>query len=256
MLETMKEAARVITASRIVIGFTGAGISVESGIPDFRTMDHFWEGFELSTFEKEIDNREAFERHPEKVWKFFAQAIQTMAHTEPNDGHKALARLAQLGRMTAIITQNVDGLHQKAGSTDVIEFHGNIMRLQCLRCEATYSWMDVKDQDIPPRCKCGFVLKPEVPLFGDEVNLEAFSASQILAMNAQVMLIAGAHGVVGPVNQIPLIAKDHGAFIVEVNKEESLYTERITDVFLQGKAGDVLPALAQEVEILISSQTA
>jgi NAD-dependent deacetylase len=253
MSETIEQAAKAIAASRVVIGFTGAGISVESGIPDFRTMGHFWQGFDPTTFEKEIDNREVFEKHPEKVWGFFVQAIQTMEQAEPNEGHKAMAQLGKLGRMAAIIAQNIDGLHQKAGSTDVIEFHGNIMRIHCPNCTARYSWMDVKHREIPPRCRCGSVLKPDVPLFGDEVDLEAFSASQILAMNADVMLVAGAHGAVAPVNRIPLIAKEHGAFIVEVNKEKSLYTERVTDCFLQGSTGEILPSLARKVEILMRS---
>lgn len=253
MSEAIEQAAKAIAASRVVIGFTGAGISVDSGIPDFRTMGQFWQGFDPTTFEKEIDNRETFEKHPEKVWGFFVQAIQTMEKAEPNEGHKAMARLGKLGRMAAIITQNVDGLHQKAGSADVIEFHGNIMRIHCPRCTAMYTWMDVKHKEIPPRCRCGAVLKPEVPLFGDETDLEAFSASRILAMNADVMLVAGAHGAVYPVNRIPLIAKEHGAFIVEVNKEKSLFTERITDFFLQGWTSKVLSSLVKEVEILIRS---
>ena len=242
----------MIALSRVVIGFTGAGISVESGIPDFRTMEDFWQGFDPATFEKEIDNREAFEKHPEKVWGFFMQAIHTMEQAEPNEGHKAMARLGQLGRLAAIITQNVDGLHQKAGSADVIEFHGNIMRLNCLRCRALYSWDEVKDKELLPRCRCGYVLKPEVPLFGDDIHLEAFAAAQTLAMNAHVLLVAGAHGAIAPVNRIPLIAKEHGAIVVEVNKVKSLYTDRITDFFLQGNAGHVLPALVQEVEICMS----
>lgn len=251
MHETLKNAAVVIAGSKVVIGFTGAGISVESGIPDFRSKGNFWDGFDPDTFEREIDNREVFEKHPEKVWKFFSQALCVLEQAEPNDGHRAMAWLGRLGRMAAIITQNVDGLHQKAGSTNVIEFHGNLSTLHCLRCEARYSWNEVREREIPPRCRCGSVLKPEVPLFGDEVNLEAFSASQTLAMNAQVLLVAGTHGDVAPVNRIPLVAKEYGAVIVEVNKEKSRYTDRITDCFLQGTAGKMMPLLAQEVEILL-----
>ena len=251
MAEILKDAAKAIASSKVVIGFTCAGISVESGIPDFRTMEHFWEGFDPATFEKEIDNKDAFEKNPDKVWEFFSQAIRMMEQVKPNNGHKALARLGELGCLAAVITQNVDNLHQEAGSEDVIEFHGNMRRLHCLKCDARYSWNEVRGAEIPPHCKCGSVLKPEVTLFGDEVPLEAFSASQLLAMNAQVFILVGTHGAIAPVNQIPVIAKDSGAVIVEVNKESSRYTDRITDYFLQGMAGEVLPSLVREVEAFL-----
>lgn len=247
----IEKAARAIVDARVVIGFTGAGISTESGIPDFRTMGEFWEGFDPATFEVEIDNREAFEKHPERVWAFFSQAIRVMEKAQPNEGHKALARLGRLGRMAAIITQNVEGLHQKAGSENVIEFHGNIFRLHCMRCEAKKHWEEVRDGPIPPRCGCGYVLKPEVPLFGDEVNVEAFAASSVLAMNAHILLVAGSHGAIAPVNRIPVLAKEYGALLVEVNREKSLYTDRYTDVFLQGRTGEILPLLAREVGALL-----
>ena len=249
----LKDAARLIAKSRVVIGYTGAGISTESGIPDFRTMGRFWEGFDPATFEKEIDSREAFEANPKKVWGFFSQALGLMEKVEPNEGHEAMARLGRLGRMAAIITQNVDSLHQAAGSENVIEFHGNMRQLCCLKCEARYSWDEVKGGEIPPPCRCGYVLKPEVPLFGDQVNLEAASASEVLAANAQVLLVACTHGDIAPVNRIPLVAKEYGAVIVEVNKEKSLYTDRVTDYFLQGRAGEVLPALVREVQEILTT---
>ncbi len=253
MSNLIEQAAKAIADSRVVIGYTGAGISTESGIPDFRTMGEFWEGFDPATFEVEIDSREAFEENPEKVWRFFSQALGLMEQVKPNRGHKALARLGELGRMAAIITQNVDSLHQAAGSQNVIEFHGNMRQLHCLKCGARCGWDDVKGERIPPACRCGYVLKPEVPLFGDHVNLEAASASEVLAANAQVMVVACTHGDIAPVNRVPLIAKEYGALIVEVNRAKSLYTDRITDYFLQGEAGEVLPALVREVEGFLAS---
>jgi len=249
--EILKQAATAIARSGVVIGFTGAGVSTESGIPDFRTMGEFWQGFDPATFEVEIDNREAFEKNPKKVWGFFAQAIAVMEQAQPNEGHRALARLGRIGRMAAVVTQNVDGLHQKAGSENVIEFHGNILKLRCPGCGASYSWEEMREGKMPPRCECGSVLKPEVPLFGEAVSLEAFSAARVLAMNAQVMVVAGAHGAIAPVNRIPVVAKEYGALLVEVNQEKSLYTDSFTDFFLQGKSGDVLPLLAREVESLL-----
>ena len=253
MSEVIRNAAKAIAESRVVIGYTGAGISTESGIPDFRTMGRFWEGFDPATFEKEIDSREAFEKDPNKVWAFFAQAIGRMEQVEPNRGHRALARLGELGRMAAIITQNVDGLHQAAGSEHVIEFHGNVRRLHCLKCEARYRWEEIKAEGIPPHCRCGYVLKPQVPLFGDRVDPEAAGASEVLAANAQLMLVACTHGDIAPVNRIPLVAKEYGAVIVEVNKQKSLYTDRITDYFLQGQAGEVLTELVHKVEAILKT---
>ncbi len=248
MQDLIKQAAEVIAGSRVVIGYTGAGISTESGIPDFRTMGEFWEGFDPATFEVEIDSREAFERDPAKVWRFFSQALGLMEQVGPNRGHRALARLGQLGRMAAIITQNVDGLHQAAGSENVIEFHGNMRQLHCLKCRARYRWEEVKGGPIPPPCRCGYTLKPTIPLFGDHVDIEAASASEVLAANAQVMLVACTHGDIAPVNRVPLIAKEYGALIIEVNRTKSLYTDRITDYFLRGEAGEILPSLVEEVE--------
>ena len=201
----------------------------------------------------EIDSREAFEKNPEKVWGFFSQAIGLMEQVAPNEGHKALARLGQLGRMAAIVTQNVDGLHQAAGSENVIEFHGNVRQLHCLKCEARYTWDEVKGGKIPPLCRCGYVLKPTVPLFGDHVNIEAASTAEVLAANAQVMLVACTHGDIAPVNRVPMVAKEYGAVIVEVNRLKSLYTDQITDYFLQGEAGEVLTALSREVEGILAS---
>jgi NAD-dependent deacetylase len=254
MPNLIQQAAKAIAESRVVIGYTGAGISTESGIPDFRTFGEFWEGFDPATFEVEIDNREAFEQNPEKVWRFFSQALGLMEKVEPNRGHRALARLGQLGRMAAIITQNVDGLHQAAGSENVIEFHGNMRNLHCLKCRARYRWEQVKAGKIPPLCRCGYVLKPEVPLFRDPVNLEAVSASEVLAANAQVMLLICSHGAIAPVNRVPLVAKQFGAVIVEVNRTQSLFTDRITDYFLQGEAGETMTALVREVEKMLASQ--
>ncbi len=250
--KALKEAARLLAGSQVVIGFTGAGISTESGIPDFRTMGSFWEGFDPETFEKEIDSREAFEKDPAKVWRFFAQAIEVMEQATPNEGHRALARMGRLGRMAAVITQNVDGLHQAAGSEHVLEFHGNMRRLHCLRCGARTTWEAVRAGPVPPRCPCGYVLKPEVPLFGEHVDIEAAAASEVLAANAQVMLVAGTHGAIAPVNRIPLIAKEHGAAVIEVNREKSLYTDRVTDLFLEGTTGEILPVLAAELEALLA----
>jgi NAD-dependent deacetylase len=248
MSHLIKDAAEAIARARVVIGFTGAGVSVESGIPDFRNAENFWEGFNLESFETEIDNREAFENQPDKVWRFFHKAISVMEKAKPNDCHNAMARLGTIGKMTAVITQNVDGLHQEAGSANVIEIHGNIRQLHCPDCEACYDWHEVRNADIPLCPSCESMLRPDVPLFGEEIKIEPFSASRLLAVNTQVMVIVGAYGAVAPINKIPLIAKENGALIIEINMDKSLYTDRITDIFLQGRASIVLLELVCQVE--------
>jgi NAD-dependent deacetylase len=248
MTHLIEDAAEAIAEARIVIGFTGAGVSVESGIPDFRNAENFWEGFNLESFETEIDNREAFKNHPEKVWRFFQNAISVIEKASPNDCHNAMARLGKIGKMAAVITQNVDGLHQEAGSFNVIEIHGNIRQLHCPDCETCYDWHEVRNADIPLCPSCESMLRPDVPLFGEEIKIESFATSRLLAVNTQVMVIVGAYGAVAPINKIPLIAKEHGALIIEINMGKSLYTDRITDIFLQGCASKVLPELAYRVE--------
>ena len=248
----IQRAAEKILESSIVVAFTGAGVSVESGIPDFRNAESLWEGFDIATFDRVIDNIDAFEINAGRVWEFFQSAIAIIEKAKPNPCHTAMRRMAEFGKLAAVVTQNVDGLHEAAGSENVIEVHGNIRNLHCDRCQTYQNWHEVRNEEITPKCSCGRVLKPDVPLFGEEIDFEAFSAARVLAMYADTLLIVGAHGSVAPVNRIPIIAKDNGAFIIEVNREKSRYTDLITDLFLMGSAAETLPKVVYRLEKALS----
>jgi len=156
-----------------------------------------------------------------------------------------LSRLESLGYLSTVITQNVDGLHQRAGNSDVIEYHGNDRTLRCLNCDRTYSRQSepVDVVEGVPRCACGTVLKPDVVLFGEPIPREPQFRAQVAARQCGVMLVVGTSATVYPASQIPEVAKNSGALIIEVNVRETPLTASVTDIFLQGSASDVLPRL-------------
>lgn len=228
-----------------IMVLTGAGISVDSGIPDFRSMGGLWQKFDPA----EYATIEAFQENPRKVWRMFAELEGTLRATRPNAGHLALARLGDL--VSGVVTQNIDGLHQAAGSKNVIEYHGSGRRLVCLSCREGYepdapaSWED--GQPRIPLCACGTVLKPDVVLFGEMIPYPAVRASRELASRAKTCLVCGTSALVHPASALPALAKEAGAIVIEVNLERTPLTDRVTDVFLQGSTTTVLPALADLV---------
>ena len=246
MKETVKKAARTICQSTKTIALTGAGISVESGIPDFRSPGGLWERFNPI----EYGTVRAFQENPEKVWQMLQEVSHLLAKARPNPAHTGLGRLQKLGLLHTIITQNVDCLHQEGGATSVIEYHGNAKNLSCLWCKQRYKEDELTGQ-IPPRCNCGQILKPDVVFFGEPIPIRALQKSYVLASSCRVLLIVGTSGEVAPANTIPETAKGVGATIIEVNVEPTLLTEHLTDIFLQGKAGEVVADLVNEVENVI-----
>ncbi|MCP4726334.1 MAG: RNA polymerase subunit sigma, partial [bacterium] len=166
-----------------------------------------------------------------------------------NPGHKALAELEEKGYLKAVITQNIDNLHQEAGSKNVIEFHGNASRYECLDCGSEYSADDIEVGDTPPLCgKCSFILKPGFIFFGEMIPPLALSESQHLAGNADAILVIGTSAVVYPAASIPYMAKQNGASVIEMNLEKTGLTSSITDVFIQGNIFKTLPALLEYIE--------
>ena len=237
------DVADVVATARHCIVFTGAGISAESGIPTFRGAGGLWERHRP----EELATPEAFARDPELVWRWYRWRQEVVYRAEPNPGHRAIAELEALGVVKAVITQNVDGLHQRAGSRDVVELHGSLWRARCVRCGAVYR-LDKPVEEIPPRCpRCGGLLRPDVVWFGEPLPQDAWERAVELASRSDAVLVVGTSGVVYPAAYIPRIAKDHGAVVVEVNVEESAVTP-IADFFLRGKAGEVLPRLVEEVK--------
>jgi NAD-dependent deacetylase len=223
---------------------TGAGISVESGVAPFRGKGGMWEKVDPM----KIAHIDAFMRDPVPYWQMRGPFIESLGAIEPNPGHLALAGMQRIGMLGPIVTQNIDGLHQRAGSDDVLEFHGNVASLRCLECGATIPSMQAPLEDRPPRCVCGGVLRPEVVFFGEAIPPEVLVRSQQVAEQCEVMLVVGTSGVVQPAASIPLIAKHHGALVVEVNPERTPLTDAISDVFIEGKGGDVLPRVLELLE--------
>ncbi|MCF7797648.1 MAG: NAD-dependent deacylase [Lentisphaeria bacterium] len=238
-------AARLMHSSHYTVAFTGAGISVESGIPPFRGGDGLWDKVDPSFLE--IDY---FYQQPEKSWKVIREIFyQYLGKARPNIAHCVLARLEENNLLHALITQNIDNLHQQAGNQDVIEFHGTTGRLICTRCGQTIGESDKINhliEILPPRCpECGGLLKPDFVFFSEMIPESARDRSFAAARKASVFIIIGTSGEVFPAAMLPTNAKRAGATVIEVNTEPSSYTHQVTDIFLQGKASTVLETLEQ-----------
>ncbi|MFO8234160.1 MAG: NAD-dependent deacylase [Bacteroidales bacterium] len=238
----LTEASELILKSRHSTGFTGAGISVESGILPFRGKNGLW-----NKYDPGILDLDYFYSNPLESWKVIKEIFYDFfVSVKPNDGHKALAELEKLGLLNAVITQNIDNLHQETGSETVYEFHGNSRDLICQHCSETYPVTEELIKELPPRCdKCNGVLKPDFIFFGEMIPEYAYIKSVEEASKADVFVIVGSTGEVVPASMIPPMAKENGAKIIEVNPNESQFTQSITDIFLQGKAEDVLPTLVE-----------
>lgn len=235
MKDLINEAVQVLYQSKNTIALTGAGISVESGIPDFRSAGGLWSIYDPSDYAT-ID---AFLNNPEKVWNMLRDMDKLVSQAKPNRAHIGMGHLERMGYLKCIITQNVDNLHQAGGSRNVIEYHGNQNTLLCLSCGKRYT-MDEKRKEYTPRCECGRILKPDVIMFGEAIPQAALYGSMQLANSAQALMVVGTSAVVSPANSIPILAKKNGAKIIEINKESTHLTSRLTDIFLQGDAGDII----------------
>jgi NAD-dependent deacetylase len=225
---------------------TGAGMSVESGVAPFRGKGGLWEKMDPM----KVAHIDTFRQDPVPYWQMRGPFIESLESIDPNPGHIALARLQQQRLLGAIITQNIDGLHAAAGSTDVVEFHGNVRTLRCMDCTERIPSGSAPLRDRPPRCTCGGVLRPDVVFFGETIPPEALLRSQRVAEECAVMLVVGTSAVVQPAASIPVIARQAGALVVEVNPERTPLTDRVADVFLEGRSGEVLPALLEAVQRL------
>ena len=245
----LREAAEDIVRRRQVVALTGAGISVDSGIPDFRSAGGLWERFDPM----EYAHIDAFRSSPERVWQMVRELYAILGGAAPNPGHIGLGDLERLGLLRSIITQNVDGLHQRAGNTDVIEFHGSNLHLVCLSCDRRYAQDEAQptEADPVPRCACGAILKPDVVFFGEPIPPAVQVRAQVAARQCNVMLMVGTSATVFPASQIPFIAKQNDALLIEINLEPTPLTDSVTDIFLPGSSSSVLPGLVQAVQARI-----
>lgn len=238
------KAADIIIDSNLTLALTGAGVSVESGIPDFRSAQGLWAKFDPA----EYATIEAFRSDPEKVWVMLHEMDEVVSRARPNKAHIGMGELEAMGLLHWVITQNVDNLHQEGGSRNVIEYHGNSSTLSCLWCGKRYSSEEKRNEDLP-RCVCKKVLKPDVIFFGEAIPGEAMSRSFELASSARALMVVGTSAVVSPANTIPSIASQNGAKIIEINKERTHLTDTLTDIFLQGSAAEIVSDLVETVRL-------
>ena len=237
MKGSIKEAIEYIKTSKHTTAFTGAGISVESGIPPFRGPHGLWNKYDPQCLDLRY-----FDAYPEKAWPVIKEIFYDFFdEARPNKAHDALARMEAAGFLKAVITQNIDNLHQESGSKTVYEFHGNSKRLLCRKCNSYSKVSHDTFKDVPPHCdKCDTILKPDFIFFGEMIPEEANMKSFMEADAAEVFILIGTTGEVMPANMLPRIAKQHGAKIIEINTSISAYTDTVSDVFLQGKATEIM----------------
>ena len=223
-------------ARRSVVVLTGAGVSAESGIPTFRGPEGLWRSFRPT----DLATPEAFRRDPALVWEWYDWRRQRIAACQPNPAHRVLAEMESVLPDFTLITQNVDGLHQAAGSRNVLELHGNIWRVRCTACGWSEEDRRVPLPEIPPHCRCGGLLRPAVVWFGEPLPSHILEAAWEAASRCQMMLVVGTSAVVQPAASLPIIAKRNGAYLIEVNPAETPITP-LADEVLRGPAGEVLP---------------
>ena len=229
--------------------FTGAGISTESGIPDYRSQGGIWDKFRPVYFDEFMSARESREEY----WRRWLELYKGIQQARPNAGHTAIARLEQMGFLEALITQNVDGLHQESGVADekIIELHGNTRRVRCMSCRSIVSTEEtlkrLQSGDAAPECGCGGYLKPDTISFGQAMPVEAVEKATALSLSSDFFLVVGSTLLVQPAAHMPVYAKQNNAFLAIINLSDTP-CDNICDVLIRDKAGDVLQQVVEEVE--------
>ncbi|MFP3999072.1 MAG: SIR2 family NAD-dependent protein deacylase [Desulfobacterales bacterium] len=258
MEEMIKKAADDLAGASHAVALTGAGISTESGVPDFRGPDGIWtKNPEMER--KAYQTYHTFLKDPTVYWQETLENPfrQKLLAVEPNRGHYALAEMEQLGVLKAVLSQNVDNLHQKAGSQKVLEYHGSVGKLRCLSCGSRYSRDDydieqMKEENrLPPNCQeCGYPLKSDVVYFQEPIPGDVMREADLEARKCDVMLICGTSALVYPFASLPVTARRRpGVTIIEVNAEPTALTQNnISDYLIQGKTGEILPRLVEKIK--------
>lgn len=242
MSEQIRKAATLLKNAQKAIALTGAGVSTESGIPDFRSKGGLWSRFDPM----EYGTISAFRKDPAKVWKMLEELI-SITQAQPNPGHRAMAELERKNIIKGIITQNIDLLHQKGGSKNVVEFHGSIDSLTCLDCGMHTPLSSLKENKIPPSCPhCQSLLKPNIVFFDEQIPPQAISKSRELVQGADCLLVAGTSCQVMPASFFPTQVHGQGGTIIELNLEPAL--GRLASVVLQGGFSKTMQLLAKELE--------
>lgn len=244
MNQEIEKAANLLKQSKHAIVLTGAGISVESGIPPFRGVDGIW-----AQYDPIVLDLNYFLKNPEISWPVLKKLFyDPYGKAKPNQAHYALARLEKKGVIKTVITQNIDNLHQEAGSQNVYEFHGTLQSLKCLECDTEYTLQEVNLNPTVPRCqKDKGLLKPNFVFFSEGIPPVVATQSFTEAMRTDVVLVIGTTGEVMPACAIPYEAQKNGAKIIEINPNKSNYTDMVTNVFLNGKATEMMGTLERHL---------
>ncbi len=263
-LTLIGKAADLLVNATHAIVLTGAGISTESGVPDFRSPGGVWERYDPTIF-----FYQRFLKEPDFVWKTMIDMVSTGAlslfDAEPNKGHIALAYLEQIGIIHTVVTQNIDNLHQKAGSSHVIEFHGNMQYAKCMKCSRLYEYTEVikilDTEDLPPKCTCGGILKPNAVFFGEAIPKGALAEAVEEASMCDLMLVIGTSAQVEPAASLPLVAKGRrpmgllgavfppkASHVIEINRETTPLTGLVSDFIIQGSTGEILDKITEKVK--------
>ena len=240
-----EEISENLKNSKKIVFVTGAGISQESGIPTFRGKDGHWkkhDPMKLATID-------AFYDDPHLVWEWYEDRRQNIRAAKPNLGHKAIAELEEFYKVI-VLTQNIDGLHQRAGSSRVLELHGSIIRVKCTVCDFQDNITN-NFEDLPPKCNCGNILRPDVVWFGESLPQDVWTNAMQEASMCDIMIIAGTSLVVSPANTLPAFAKQNNAVLIEINPEETVMSDEM-DISIRSTSSDTLPKLIEFVKTLKS----
>ena len=237
-IKQLKEVQEKISTAKAVAVLTGAGVSADSGIPTFRREDGLWRNFRA----EDLATPEAFERDPRLVWEWYNWRRELIAAKQPNPAHYALAELEKRFNAFVLATQNVDGFHAKAGSQNLIELHGNIWKVRCTKCGEVTENLDVPIKLLPYCKRCNGLLRPHIVWFGEVLYAPDVLKSARAFEGCDLMLVIGTSGIVQPAASFVSLARDHGAFVAEINVTESAASQE-ADVLLVGRAAEVVPRI-------------
>jgi|SRR3989344_7182011 len=233
-----------IKQAKSVLCFTGSGISADSGLQTFRDAKGIWSNFNPLT----LATKNGYLRNPEKAWKFYQERKKEYDCAEPNLAHNILAEMEKYYDKFIIATQNIDGLHQKAGNRNVVELHGNYNKYKCLKEDKPIKLEDNINNGIP-RCECGSMIRPDVVFFNEKLDEKKFrKVYDFIYKGVDLCFIIGTKGIVAPANEIPIMTHYKGAFTIDINPEKSLFNDKLVDLRLKGKASEVLNEIWKQIE--------
>jgi len=233
MFDSVKN--QILEAKKIVF-VTGAGISQDSGIPTYRGTDGLWKNYDPM----KLATIDAFNENPKLVWEWYQDRRKNIFAAKPNFAHKAIAELEKFAEVS-VLTQNIDGLHKKAGSSNIYELHGSIIRIKCTVCDYNEESF-TEFNSLPPKCTCGNMLRPDVVWFGEPLPQKTWQDAMVLAGTCDLMIIAGTSLLVSPANTLPVFASQNGATMIEVNPEKTMLSSEV-DLSIQEKSSIALPEL-------------